>query len=122
MAIQNKGLRKITNNHFSDFCNTVSSLLNVRNINSNLIEASEDDAHKIYFYNDKRINMECIKPDDLTKSFLAYMRKQRNVKDIDQLQAVDALCIDRQNNFFMIFSLVYFILHDFDTNSKYFYY
>lgn len=102
MAIKNKGLRKITNSHFSDFCNMVSNLLKIQNIRSDLIAASKDDKSTEYLYNNTLINLECIKPDDLTEHFLKYMKTQRNTKDFLQEEAVDALCIDKNNNFYII--------------------
>lgn len=102
MAIQNKMFRKITNCYFSNFCGMVTDLLNIPNVRSDLIEASKDDSNDVNLYNDSRLNMECIEPDKVSSHFLNYMKKQRKAVDLEQPKAVDALCIDKKNNFYMI--------------------
>ena len=102
MAIHDKMFRKITNCNFSNFCSMVTDLLKITNVRSNLIEASKDDSKDMYLYNDSRLNMECIEPDKISSHFLNYMKKQRKAVDLEQPKAVDALCIDKKNNFYMI--------------------
>ena len=104
MAIQSDKVCKINNSCFSNFCSMITDLLNIQTVRSDLIEASKDDSNgkAVYLYNDSRLNMECIEPDKISSHFLNYMKKQRKAVDLEQPKAVDALCIDKMNNFYMI--------------------
>lgn len=102
MAIQNNEFRKIINSHFSSFCTMVTSLININNVLSDLKKASKDNKNNVFLYNDTRINLECIEPDDISSHFSNYMKTQRKATDFEQPKAVDALCIDKNNNLYMI--------------------
>lgn len=99
--------KKISNSHFSKLCELFHNLLDLDNksIISDMVEASIDDNDKnnitnLYKYKD--INMDVIKLDDMTAPFLSYMRKNRKNMNLDQPKAVDAVCVNKNNECFLI--------------------
>lgn len=101
----------ITNNteYFKKFRGMLEGLFNLNEdeILSDMREASLDDSDKnslFYLYNNRNnlLNMSIVKLDDLTKYFLSYMKDKHGLNNFEQTQAVDAICIDRNNEWFFI--------------------
>lgn len=99
-------MKKITNKYFKKFCDVIqNSLIDSSKFNdclTNMIDASEDDANHQYVYIDESHNMEVLKLDEYTKDF----KRKRNIENnaiIDhQPKAVDAVCINKKNQWFLI--------------------
>lgn len=98
--------------YFKALCSAFSNLNGVTTIVSDLKSASLDDSNKnnMYFlYENKpgegisiNIDMDVIKLDDMTEPFKNYMKNVRNLKSFEQPHAVDAICVDRDNEWFLI--------------------
>ena len=93
--------------YFVDFCDVFGSLLNLdrTDIISNLRDASLDDSGReatVYLFDGKINNMDAIKLDDMTVPFLQYMKTERHLKDFEQPKAVDAICANQNNEWFLI--------------------
>jgi len=98
---------KIQNKHFIGFCRLFNNLfgLDYEKILSNMREASLDDNdknNKIYLYNSNYAEMDTVKLDDMTIPFLEYMQYVRRLKYFKQPKAVDAVCVDNRNEWFLI--------------------
>lgn len=107
MAVNKVKYRKINNSYFNNFCQLLCDLLMLdkQKVVSNMKEASLDDNNKkekIYLYDGKFIDMDTIKLDDMTSPFLKYMENNRNLKNFEQPPAVDAVCINKDNEWFLI--------------------
>ncbi|MCC3351141.1 hypothetical protein [Ruminococcus albus] len=99
--------KKINNSYFKNFCSIFNTLLSIDtdNVLSNMQEASLDDNNKkkqFYLYDGKLLNMDAVKLDDMTEPFLQYMKKERSLNYFEQPHAVDAMCVDRDNEWFFI--------------------
>lgn len=99
-------MKKIPNPHFQNLINAVNICCgNPQNLISDMESASFDtNGEKICFYSpdlvSEFIDMETIKLDDLTN----YRRNMLGLSGgfFDQLPAVDAICIDKNNEWFFI--------------------
>jgi len=101
-------MKKITNDYFIKLCDVVKrSLMDVSKFDdclSDMITASEDDSndHKLVYTNDK-INMEVLKLDEYTKDFNKKRRcEMPELKENHQPSAVDAVCVNKKNEWFLI--------------------
>lgn len=101
-------MKKITNDYFLKFCDVVKqSLMDSSKFNdclSDMINASEDEVndHKLVYTNDK-INMEVLKLDEYTKDFNKKRRYELpELKEDHQPLAVDAVCVNKKNEWFLI--------------------
>jgi len=102
-------MKKNTNRHFKNLCSLLTKLEDITDPVSDLRSASLDYSDKkeqIYLYDSKdgpvRIDMDVIKLDDMTESFKKYMVKNHKLTAFEQPKAVDAVCIDRDNEWFLI--------------------
>lgn len=100
-------MKKITNENFAKFCDIIQRSLSdqseYRNCLSNMIKASEDDDNQAYVYNYPEHNMEVIRLDEYTKDFKNKRRKEiPGLKDDHQPSAVDAVCVNKDNDWFLI--------------------
>lgn len=101
-------MKKITNDYFLKFCDVIRrSLLDSSKYNdclSNMVDASEDDNNHTFVYNNEEINMEVIKLDEYTKDFNKKRRSEiPELKKIDhQPMAVDAVCVNKENEWYLI--------------------
>ena len=103
-------MKKITNPHFRNFIEAVNICCgnseDDKSILSNMESASFDsEGEKICFYSSEFIsdfiNMETIKLDDIS-GFRKKILKLPEKSFFDKLPAVDAVCIDRENEWFFI--------------------
>lgn len=99
--------KTIRSKFFVDFCDIFKSLLslNDKDIISNMCDASLDDSNKeslVYLYDGKYNNMDTVKLDDMTLPFLHYMKNERRLKYFEQPKAVDAICVNQNNEWFLI--------------------
>lgn len=99
--------KTIRSKFFVDFCDIFKSLLslNDKDIISNMCDASLDDSNKeslVYLYDGKYNNMDTVKLDDMTMPFLHYMKNERRLKYFEQPKAVDAICVNQNNEWFLI--------------------
>ena len=79
--------------------------MNDTDIISNIHDASLDDSKKetpIYLYDKKYNNMDAVKLDDMTMSFFHYMKNERHLENFEQPKAVDAICVNQNNEWFLI--------------------
>lgn len=92
--------------YFKNFREMLHDLFNLKEkeIVSDMRTASYDDENDFYLYSneDKLLNMEVVKLDDMTEQFFHYMQKERKLKEFMQPQAVDAVCINNKNDWFFI--------------------
>ena len=92
--------------YFKNFREMLHNFLKLEEskIASDMREASFDDKKNFYLYSneDKLLNMEVVKLDDMTEQFFHYMQKERKLKEFKQPQAVDAVCINNKNDWFFI--------------------
>ena len=100
-------MKKITNEYFKTFCDVIkSSLVDQNNFNaclSDMINASEDEVDHENVYSDENYNMEVIKLDEYTKDFNRMRRLEiPELKEDHQPKAVDAVCVNKENNWFLI--------------------
>lgn len=96
--------RKIRNEHFKTLCDVIQEVIGEylpsgSEVLSNMIEASVDDHddEKIHLYNEQEMNLEIIKPDSLTKHLKNILKKP-----VREVPAADALCIDANNEWYII--------------------
>ena len=99
--------KTIRSKFFVDFCDIFKSLLSLNDtdIISNMCDASLDDSNKeslVYLYDGKYNNMDTVKLDDMTMPFLHYMKNERRLKYFEQPKAVDAICVNQNNEWFLI--------------------
>lgn len=107
MAKNKTKYKKINNEYFKCFSKIINTVLEVdyNDIISNMKDASLDDHDKgenIFLYDGSIINMDAIKLDDMTQHLLQYMRKERNLRYFEQPYAVDAVCVNQKNEWFLI--------------------
>ena len=100
-------MKKITNDYFVKFCDVIKrSLIDPSNYSdclSDMISASEDDNNHKPVYNNTIMNMEVIKLDEYTKYFNRKRRIEIPELKVDhQPAAVDAVCINKENEWFLI--------------------
>ena len=100
-------MKKITNEYFKKFCNVIQCSLTDPNsfsdCLSDMINASEDEADHINVYSDEAYNMEVVKLDEYTKDFNKMRRSEiPDLKENHQPKAVDAVCVNKNNNWFLI--------------------
>ena len=101
-------MKKITNDYFIKFCDVVKrSLLDVSKFDdclSNMVDASKDDSNDNKpVYDNKKINMEVLKLDEYTKDFNKKRRRELpELKEDHQPLAVDAVCVNKKNEWFLI--------------------
>ncbi len=70
-----------------------------------MCDASLDDSSKgtpVYLYDENYNNMDAVKLDDMTMPFLHYMKNERHLKYFEQPKAVDAICVNQNNEWFLI--------------------
>lgn len=68
-----------------------------------MINASEDDNNHKFVYEDRRFNMEVIKLDEYTKDFNQKRRiEMPELREGHQPMAVDAVCVNKNNEWFLI--------------------
>ena len=96
--------KNIVNSHFTTLKNVIhsciGSYMNGGNIVSDISNASLDTVHNVYVYpQTSPINLDVIKLDDLTK-YRKHMLPQN--MNVNELSAVDAICINSQNEWFFI--------------------
>ena len=103
-------MKKITNHHFQNFKKAVNICCNKSKNDNSLLSDMESasfdsEGEKICFYSPKVIsefiNMETIKLDDISE-FRKEMLNLPEKSVFDKLKAVDAVCIDRENEWFFI--------------------
>jgi len=103
-------VKKINNSYFQDFKEAVNISCGKQNddktIISDMTSASYDsNGEKICFYSSEYvsnfINMETIKLDDISK-YRKHMLGLRDGSFFETLPAVDAICIDKNNEWFFI--------------------
>lgn len=99
-------MKKITNEYFSKFCDVIERSLTDHSkfelCLKDMKDASLDDDHRDYVYKDTNCNMVVIKLDEYTKDFIIMRRKEQpEVKD-HQPKAVDAVCVNKSNEWFLI--------------------
>lgn len=107
MAVKKTIYRKINNNYFKGLCQSFKEVLKLDDnaIISSVKEASVDDNDKKninYLYDGKIVDMDTIKLDDITLPFLKYMKTERKLEYFEQPKAVDAVCINKNNEWFII--------------------
>ena len=105
MAVNKPIYHNINNPNFNKLIQAFKSLLGIKNIVSNIKDASLDDnnkVEKIYLYDGKKIDMDAIKLDDMTSYFVKYMHDNRKLKDFTQPNAVDAVFVTNDNEWFLI--------------------
>lgn len=99
-------MKKITNKYFDQLCKVIErSLTDSSKMKSclvNMIDASEDDAGSDHVYKDYDHNMEAIKLDEYTKDFEIRRRLEHPKITEHQPSAVDAVCVDRNNEWYLI--------------------
>ncbi len=100
-------MKKITNDYFIKFCNIIKrSLMDASSFDdclSDIRSASEDDDNHIKVYDNDKINMEVIKLDEYTKDFnLTRRREIPELTENHQPSAVDAVCVNKKNEWFLI--------------------
>ena len=99
-------MKKITNKYFVKLCEVIKrSLTESSKIESclvDMVDASEDDCGHDHVYQDASHNMEVIKLDEYTKDF--DLKRRNSVASIKQHQpcAVDAVCVNKNNEWFLI--------------------
>ena len=101
--------RKIRNEHFKTLCDVIQEVIGEylpsgSEVLSTMIEASVDDHddEKVRLYNEREMNLETIKPDDLTQYLCKILKlKEKDVKHFEQLPAADAICIDAHNEWYV---------------------
>lgn len=106
---------EIKNDHFLKFCSVVKrSMIEPANFEkclTNMIDASLDDNRKIYVYADDEYNMQVLKLDEYTKDFEKKRRpivkenissKREGNNCSYQPNAVDAVCVNKSNEWFLI--------------------
>ncbi|MBO5571655.1 MAG: hypothetical protein J5926_02930 [Ruminococcus sp.] len=102
-------MKKITNSHFRNFKEAVNNCCGKASEDdtflSDMLEASYSDSAKVSFYSDEFldpfINMETIKLDEISK----YRKQMLGLPEkswFNEFPAVDAICIDRNNEWFFI--------------------
>ena len=102
-------MKKITNSHFRNFKEAVNNCCGKASEDdtflSDMSEASYSDSAKVSFYSDEFldpfINMETIKLDEISK----YRKQMLGLPEkswFNEFPAVDAICIDRNNEWFFI--------------------
>lgn len=100
-------MKKITNKYFVRFCEVIKRSLvdsaNYENCLSDMISASADDTNHKCVYNETKYNMEVIKLDEYTKDFdkKCHLKNPR-LKVSHQPYAVDAVCVNKDNEWFLI--------------------
>ncbi len=102
-------MKKITNPHFQNFKEAVNNCCGKSSKDetflSDLSAASYSDIEKTAFYSDEYldpfINMETIKLDEISK-YRKYMLGLPEKSWFNEFPAVDAVCIDRNNEWFFI--------------------
>lgn len=99
-------MKKITNNYFLKFRNIVECSMSdssqFDDCLKDMINASFDDHNKVYVYTDTSHNMEVLKLDEYTKDFQKRRRNEiPNLKE-HQPSAVDAVCVNKDNEWFLI--------------------
>ncbi len=105
MAVNKTNYIKIKNQNFSKFCCAIEQLMNLPKVKSSMRDASLDDSdknHQEYLYDAKYLDMDVVKLDDISRYFKEYMNNNRNNKDFNQPMAVDAVCIDKDGNWYLI--------------------
>lgn len=100
-------MKKIDNDYFTKFCDVIkSSLFDPSKFDdclSDMINASEDDTSHTLVYNNDKINMQVIKLDEYTKDFNKKRRSEISELKVDhQPPAVDAVCVNNENEWFLI--------------------
>lgn len=97
--------KKIKNKFFLEFIEMLRVLLQSdAELVSDLQQASLDDfqkGKKDYLYNGPP-NMDTVKLDFISKLFLQYMKSNRKQKNFEQPKAVDAVCVNNRNEWFLI--------------------
>lgn len=101
-------MKKLTNNYFIKFCEVIQhSLTDPSKFNdclSDIISASEDNNNHKLVYKGEKFNMEVIRLDEYTKDFAKKrLIELPNLKNnMHQPKAVDAVCVNRNNEWFLI--------------------
>jgi hypothetical protein len=99
-------MKKIQNEYFSNFCDVIKRSLTdtskFENCLSDMISASEDDCNHKNVYDFPEHNMEVIKLDEYTKDFNIKRRSEMPEINEHQPSAVDAICINKSNEWFLI--------------------
>ena len=100
-------MKKIQNKHFVKFCDVIKrSLIDASKYDdclSDMISASVDDANHSIVYNDHMFNMEVVKLDEYTRDFNQKRRIEMPELKVDHTPAaVDAICINKENEWFLI--------------------
>lgn len=103
------------NDHFLKFCDVVKrSMLDPSkfdNCLTNMIDASLDDNRNEYVYTDDKHNMQVLKLDEYTKDFekkrhpivKGYISSKKEKNNCSyQPSAVDAVCVNKNNEWFLI--------------------
>lgn len=99
-------MKKITNEYFINFCNVIKSSLTDEDYFcqclSSMKNASEDIENQIFVYDGEQ-DMEVIKLDEYTKDFDKWRHLQLpELKESHKPCAVDAVCINKSNEWFLI--------------------
>lgn len=100
-------MKTITNEYFLKFCDVIKRSLidqsKFDNCLSDMISASEDDNNHEPWYTDDGHNMQTIKLDEYTKDFNKKRRQEMPELKVDhQPLAVDAVCVNKDNEWFLI--------------------
>lgn len=67
-----------------------------------MVDASEDDNNHKLVYVDEKFNMEVLKLDEYSKDFNIKRHKELNLKVDHQPLSVDAVCVNKNNEWFLI--------------------
>ena len=99
-------MKKMTNDYFLKFCDIVERSMpdpsQFDNCRKDMIDASFDDRNEVFVYTDTSHNMEVLKLDEYTKEFEKRRRNEiPNLKE-HQPSAVDAVCVSKDNEWFLI--------------------
>lgn len=99
-------MKKITNKNFVRFCDVIKrSLTDFSKFDeclSDMVNASEDGDNKVFVYTDSNHNMEVIKLDEYTNDFKIRRRLEDNSITDYTPKAVDAVCVNKENEWFLI--------------------
>lgn len=97
-------MKKINNEYFIKFCEVIKrSLYDPSKYNeclSDMVNSSLDDANQVKVYTEKDNNIQVIRLDEYTKDFEEKRRRELQISH--QPAAVDAVCVNKDNEWFLI--------------------